>query len=184
MAIVEGTQERLIAARKPRSLLSEAFRQLLNNKIAVVSGIFIILLILTAIFADVVAPSGFTEGRLIDNYAPPGAEYFLGADFMGRDVLSRTIYGARVSLAVAIVAATVSLVVGVVYGLISGFFGGRVDDFMMRIVDFLYGLPILIFVILLQVYFKALSRHGGTGIVGAVLEINDRLGGRAIAATW
>jgi oligopeptide transport system permease protein len=177
MAVAEATQERAIVTRKPRSPLGEAFRQLLNNKVAVVSTIFIILLILMAIFADVVAPFGFAEGRLIDNYAQPGTEYFLGADFMGRDVLSRTIYGARVSLSVAIVAATVSLIVGVVYGLIAGFFGGRIDELMMRTVDFLYGLPILIFVILLQVYFKALDRHGGTGIVASIVEINDRLGG-------
>lgn len=178
MAIVEGTpQQSPVVVRKPRSLFSEAFRQLLRNKLAVISGIFIILLILTAIFADYIAPSGFAEGRLVDNYAQPGAEFLLGADFMGRDVLSRTIYGARVSLSVAIVAATVSLIVGLVYGLIAGFFGGRIDDIMMRIVDFLYGLPILIFVILLQVYFKALDRSGGTGFVGLIVGINDRLGG-------
>lgn len=177
MAIVEGTSQSLIPVRKPRSLLSEAFRQLLHNKLAVASGIFIILLILIAIFADFIAPSGFSEGRLVDNYAAPGAEFPLGADFMGRDVLSRTIYGARVSLSVAIVAATVSLIVGLVYGLIAGFFGGRIDDLMMRTVDFLYGLPILIFVILLQVYFKALDRSGGTGFVGLIVGINDRLGG-------
>lgn len=177
MAVAEATREGAIVARKPRSPLGEALRQLFNNKIAVASTIFIILLILMAIFADVIAPFGFAEGRLIDNYAAPGTEYFLGADFMGRDVLSRTIYGTRVSLSVAIVAATVSLIVGVVYGLVAGFFGGRIDELMMRIVDFLYGLPILIFVILLQVYFKALDRHGGAGIVASIVEINDRLGG-------
>ncbi len=177
MAIAETTQESVITVRKSRGPLAEAMRQLLKNKLAVVSGIFVIFSILIAIFADMVAPTGFAEGRLIDNYALPGAEYVLGADFMGRDILSRTIYGSRVSLSVAIVAATVSLIVGVVYGIISGFFGGRVDDIMMRIVDFLYGLPLIIIVILLQVFFKARVRYGGTGIWGAVLEINAQFGG-------
>ena len=103
--------------------------------------------------------------------------YWLGADNLGRDIWSRTLYGTRVSLSVAIVAALVSLIVGVTYGLISGFFGGRVDELMMRIVDFLYGLPIIIFVILLQVYFKALSRHGGTGVVSFIIDINNQMGG-------
>jgi oligopeptide transport system permease protein len=173
----EAAREFDILARKPRSPWGDAFRQLVRNQLAVVSGIYIILLILMAIFADAVAPYHFAEGHLVDNYALPGSQYLLGADFMGRDVLSRTIYGIRISLTVAIAAATVSLIVGVTYGLISGYFGGRVDEIMMRIVDFLYGLPILIFVILLQVYFKALARHGGTGIFGFVVDINDRLGG-------
>ena len=179
MAVAGAAQERVLATavRNPRSPLAEAFRQLLKNRIAVISGIYIIVLILVAIFAPVIAPFDYAQGKLIDNYAEPGTDYILGADFMGRDILSRTIYGARVSLLVAIVAATVSLIVGVAYGLVSGFFGGRVDEIMMRIVDFLYGMPILIFVILLQVYFKALSRQGGTGIVGAVVELNNQMGG-------
>ena len=102
---------------------------------------------------------------------PPGAEAYanisdkfpLSADHLGRDLLSRTIHGARISLSVAIVAATVSLVVGTVYGSISGYMGGNVDGVMMRIVDFLYGFPFLIVVILLQSYFKALARQSVEG---------------------
>jgi ABC-type dipeptide/oligopeptide/nickel transport system permease subunit len=89
-------------------------------------------------------------------------EHFVfGADYLGRDVLSRTLYGTRVSLSVAIVAALVSLLVGLVYGTISGYIGGQTDNIMMRIVDFLWGFPFLIVVILLQTYFKALARQGG-----------------------
>jgi oligopeptide transport system permease protein len=159
------------------SLWAELLRRLAQNRIAVASGIFVILMVCIAILADVVAPAGYAEGRLVDNYAPPGARYLLGADFMGRDVLSRTIYGARVSLAVALVAATISLVLGVAYGLISGYVGGRLDNLLMRLVDFLYGLPILICVILLQVYFKALTRYGDTGLVGLIVETNRQMGG-------
>jgi oligopeptide transport system permease protein len=93
-------------------------------------------------------------------------------------MLSRTLYGARVSISVAIVAATTSLVVGITYGLISGYSSTRVDNIMMRIVDFLYGFPILIFVILLQVYFKALARRAGTtGLGGILVSLNTKLGG-------
>jgi oligopeptide transport system permease protein len=102
----------------------------------------------------------------------------LGADHLGRDLYSRSIYGARVSLQVAFVAATVALVVGTVYGMVSGYLGGTVDNVMMRIVDFLYGFPFLIVVILLQSYFKALARQAGQGgFSGAIINVNRSMGG-------
>ncbi len=191
MSVAISTRELAVPTRKARSPLGDAFRQLLRNKAAVISGAFIILLIFVALFTDdilltpflgreaqpLLAPYSYAEVNFRDNNAPPSSKYLLGADYLGRDVLSRTLYGTRVSLSVAFVAASVSLVVGLVYGIISGFFGGRVDNIMMRVVDFLYGFPILIFVILLQVYFKALSRRGGTGITGAFIEIDKAMGG-------
>ena len=102
----------------------------------------------------------------------------MGADNLGRDIYSRTLYGTRVSIAVALVAGSVSLVLGIVYGLVAGYAGGRIDDLMMRIVDFLYGLPLLIVVILMQVYFKSMQRQGDTGgLVGWVLSIDQAMGG-------
>jgi oligopeptide transport system permease protein len=193
----------LAPERKGRSLWSDAWRRLLHHKMAVASMIFIILLTLVAIFADYVNPfvlqgygdviaasnqPAYAYQSLTDNSAKPmaystnpaldGFRYWLGADSLGRDLVTRVMYGARVSLAVAIVAATVSLVIGVVYGLISGFSGGRLDELMMRVVDFLYGLPIIIVVILLQVYFKAIARRGdASGFVGALLDVNAAMGG-------
>lgn len=169
--------------RKPRSPLYEAWVILVQNKLAVGSGIFLILLALVAIFAPFIAPEGVDEQKLAENYTlpmyrDPTSKYLLGADRFGRDMLSRTIYGARVSLAVAIVASSVSLSIGLVYGLISGYFGGIVDTIMMRIVDILYGFPFLIFVILLQVYFKAVANHAETGSIAMPLIALDRqLGG-------
>jgi ABC-type dipeptide/oligopeptide/nickel transport system permease subunit len=165
-------------ARKPRSPLQDAWLILLQNKVAIGSGIFLILLTLSAIFAPWVAPQGVDEQKLEDNYMPPGSKYILGADRFGRDILSRVIYGARVSLSVAFAASGVSLAIGLIYGLVAGYFGGTVDNVMMRVVDILYGFPFLIFVILLQVYFKAVANRGGGGILAApVIALDRKMGG-------
>lgn len=180
MADKENKTEALnLTSRKERTPGGDAWRQLLKNKVAVVSGIFIILLVLMALFANYIAPFPYDQANLKDNYALPGGQYLLGADFMGRDILSRTIYGTRVSLTVGIVGALVSLVIGITYGLVSGYFSTRVDNIMMRFVDFLYAMPILIFVILLQVYFKAVSRQdsGGGVFLQTLVNIDARMGG-------
>lgn len=166
-----------VLARKPRSPMQDAFRMFLKNKVAVGSGIFLILLTLTAIFAPLIVPEGIDDQKLEDNYTEPGSEYILGADQFGRDILSRVIFGTRVSLSVAFAAATVSLVIGVTYGLVAGYFGGVVDNIMMRLVDIIYGFPFLIFVILLQVYFKAVAARGGGGIASPLVELDRKLGG-------
>lgn len=161
---------------KPRSPLGDAWREFLKNKVALGSGIFIILLTIVAIAAPLVSPEGIDEQKLADNYMEPGAKYLLGADQFGRDILSRVIFGSRISLSVAFVAAAVSLVIGVTYGLIAGYLGGFVDSIMMRIVDIIYGFPSLIFVILLQVYFKAVAARGG-GIAAPLVRLDQRMGG-------
>jgi ABC-type dipeptide/oligopeptide/nickel transport system permease subunit len=104
---------------------------LTRNRLAVGSLVFICLLILVAIFASVLAPYHFAEGSLEDNYALPGSKFLVGAHCMGRDILSRTLYGARISISVAIVASLVSLLVGLTIGVISGYVGGRVDNIIM-----------------------------------------------------
>ncbi|MBN2304955.1 MAG: ABC transporter permease [Anaerolineae bacterium] len=107
--------------------------------------------------------------------------WLLGADSNGKDWLTQTIYGAQVSLAVGVVGATMSLVVGLIYGMISGFYGGRIDNAMMRFVDFMYGFPTLVFIILMQVYFTEVAREyqdqGRGGIVGFILDLNKDMGG-------
>jgi oligopeptide transport system permease protein len=107
--------------------------------------------------------------------------YLLGGDSTGKDWLTQTIYGAQVSLSVGLIGATMSLIVGTIYGVIAGFYGGRVDNIMMRIIDFLYGMPFLVIVILLQVYFTEVARtyqdSGKTGVAGFLLELNKDMGG-------
>ena len=183
------------SAGKERSLWQKSMARLLRNKVAISSAIFIVLMVLVAVFAGVISPYGFAEQDLLANNAvpewmlfllPEGAEnyanfnndYVLSADYVGRDILSRTIYGTRVSLVIAFAGSFVSLGVGIIYGMISGYAGGRVDSIMMRVVDFLYAFPFLITVILLQTYFKAIARRGGgEGFGSAIINLNNDLGG-------
>ena len=135
------------------SLWSDAWRRLLANKAAVAGGIILLILIFLAIFAPWIAPHSYSYQNLELGAHPPSGNFLLGTDTLGRDLFSRILYGARVSLVVGFVATGVALVIGVSWGIIAGYFGGRIDSVMMRIVDVLYGLPFIIFIILLMVIF-------------------------------
>ena len=135
------------------SLWNDAFRRLIANRAAIASACILIILILAALFAPWIAPHSYSYQNLDLGATPPSGEFLLGTDTLGRDLLSRILYGARVSLLVGFVATAVALVIGVSWGIIAGYFGGRIDSVMMRIVDVLYGLPFIIFIILLMVIF-------------------------------
>ena len=135
------------------SLWSDALRKLLKNR-AAMFGIFILIsLIILAILAPVISPYPYDYQNLELGASAPSSAYLLGTDTLGRDLLSRLLYGSRVSLMVGFVATAVALVIGVTWGIVSGYYGGKVDAVMMRIVDILYGLPFIIFIILLMVVF-------------------------------
>ena len=135
------------------SLWSDAISRLIKNKAAMVGAIILFVLILCAIFAPYIAPYSYSFQNLNLGASPPSSEHLLGTDILGRDLLSRILYGARISLMVGFVATGVALVIGVSWGIVAGYFGGRIDSVMMRIVDVLYGLPFIIFIILLMVIF-------------------------------
>ena len=135
------------------SLWQDAVRRLIQNRAAMIGGITILILIILAIFAPLIAPYSYSYQNLDIGASPPSVEHLLGTDVLGRDLLSRLLYGARISLLVGFVATGVALVIGVSWGIIAGYFGGKVDSVMMRIVDVLYGLPFIIFIILLMVIF-------------------------------
>ena len=139
--------------QKSQSLWSDAFDRLKKNKLAVISGIILIGLIVLAIFAPWIAPHSYSYQNLELGAVGPSSTYWLGTDTLGRDQFSRILYGARVSLLVGFVATAVALVIGVSWGIVAGFFGGQIDSTMMRIVDILYGLPFIIFIVLLMVIF-------------------------------
>lgn len=141
---------------KGRSLWQDAVRRLFHNKAAVVSMVLLGGMVILAILAPYLSPWAYDDPDW--GYDFPGApnaelKHWFGTDGNGRDLFVRTLYGARISLMVGILATTVSLLIGVTYGATAGFIGGRVDNVMMRIVDILYSLPFMFFVILLMVFF-------------------------------
>ena len=135
------------------SLWSDAIRRLFKNKAAVAGAIVLVVLIVLAAFAPWIAPYPYAYQNLDLGASPPSSAHLLGTDVLGRDLLSRILYGARISLLVGFIATTVALLIGVSWGIIAGYAGGKVDSVMMRIVDILYGLPFIIFIILLMVIF-------------------------------
>jgi oligopeptide transport system permease protein len=150
----KGAEAMHRAALKGRSLWDDARRRLLHNKAAVASMIVLAALVLLAVFGPALVPYRFDAINKNDVWAEPlQAGHLLGADSLGRDLLARLLMGLRVSLAVGVVATFVSLVIGVLWGSVAGYVGGRVDELMMRIVDVLYSLPFIFFVILLMVTF-------------------------------
>ena len=159
---------------KPHSLWRDAWRRLIRNKAAIAGGLIIFALIIIAAGANWIAPYTYTEGRIQENYLHPNSEHWMGCDFMGRDIMSRIMYGARISLSAAFVGALTSFFIGVVYGLTSGFFGGKVDNVMMRFVDIMFGFPTLILIILLMVYFKSTFSVIEPGTFRGVMSGIDR----------
>ena len=135
------------------SLWSDAIYRLSKNRAAIFGGIILLMLIILAVLAPLIAPYSYSYQDLNLGASPPSIEHWLGTDILGRDVLSRILYGARISLLVGFVATGVALIIGVSWGIVAGYLGGRVDSIMMRIVDVLYGLPFIIFIILLMVIF-------------------------------
>src|SRR5690554_2171949 len=135
------------------SLTRDAFRRLYKNKMAMLGLVILIFLIVVALLTPWIAPYSYHQQNLLLGASPPSAEHWLGTDVLGRDQLTRIMYGSRVSLMVGFIATAVALIIGVLWGAVAGFLGGRVDAVMMRIVDVLYALPFTIFIILLTVIF-------------------------------
>ena len=115
-----------------------------NNKLAVFSAVLIVVFILLALLAPVLTPYGLEEMDLMARLSPPSAKHLLGTDELGRDVLTRLLYGARVSLAVGIIPTIVSMVIGAFIGMISGYVGGMVDTVLMRLADVILSFPSLL----------------------------------------
>ena len=185
-------------ASKRRSRLADFSVRLVKEKpLGAVSGIIILILIFVAIFADVLAPYGFLELHLADRLQGPSAEYLLGTDQLGRDFLSRLIYGARLSLGVGLAATTLNVVVSVLIGGTSGFFGGKVDLAVQRFVDAWMAFPgLLLLLTIMSIAGRGLPQMilvlgiaGGIGasrvVRGAVIGIKENdyfLAARAIGS--
>ena len=135
------------------SLWRDAWHRLAKNKMAVASAIILLLIILAAFLGPQFSGQSYETQDLRLGATPPSAAHWLGTDTLGRDLLVRILYGGQISISVGLCATAVALTIGVLYGTVSGFLGGKVDAFMMRIVDIIFALPFTVFVILLMVFF-------------------------------
>lgn len=142
-----------LQAEKGTSLWEDAWRRLKKNKLALFGLGLLSSFVLIALLTPWIAPYAYDAQNLDLGATPPSAAHWLGTDIFGRDLLTQIMYGGRISLAVGFVATAVALLIGVTWGAIAGYVGGRVDAVMMRIVDILYALPFMIFIVLLMVVF-------------------------------
>lgn len=207
MAVVDQksaplTQQGVVNLHQPvkgTSLWKESWKRLRRNRAALLGGIVILLNILVAIFAPALAPKPYDRQVLADNNSAPGwvinlfpnmkavgteggyvkvnDSYPLGSDNLGRDMLSRIVYGARVSLTVAFVGPLVSIIVGLIIGMLAGYFGGALDNLLMRMVDIMYAFPTLLFIILLMTFFRTGFATPEPGTLAASLSALDKSSG-------
>ena len=135
------------------SLWLDAWIKLRKNRMALFGFTVLLVLCVVSLLTPWIAPYSYETQDLMLGATPPSAAHWLGTDIFGRDMLTRIMYGGRVSLMVGFIATAVALVIGILWGSIAGFVGGRVDAVMMRIVDIMYALPFMIFIVLLMVVF-------------------------------
>jgi len=187
-----------IPTRRPIGFWEDAFRRLINNRAAVAGGIILILLVIIAVLADVIAPYPYAKQQLSpvakDNtvphwllpflpagttrYAKVSDEFLMGADTLGRDIFSRLVYGARISLLVGFIGAMTAIILGVIYGSICGFFGGLTDTLMVAFIDIMYAFPTILLIILMMVYFRSvLVQVDPNSFQGIMRRIDDSMGG-------
>jgi len=140
--------------RPSLSYAQDAWRRLKKSRMAMLGLGIIVFMILAALIGPYLSPYGYAEQDLSRVNEPPSADHWFGTDALGRDLFVRVLYGARISLLIGFLGAFMNLTIGVIYGGISGFLGGRVDAVMMRIVDILYGIPLLLVVIMLMVVLE------------------------------
>jgi oligopeptide transport system permease protein len=135
------------------SLWNDAWIKLSKNYLALAGLGILIFLCVVSLLTPWIAPYSYEQQNLDLGATAPSLQHWLGTDIFGRDMLTRIMYGGRVSLMVGFIATAVALVIGILWGAIAGFYGGRLDAVMMRIVDILYALPFMIFIVLLMVVF-------------------------------
>lgn len=126
---------------KKEGMLQQTWNGLKKNKMAMIGLALIILLIIVAVFADVIAPYGVDDQDLLHKFQSPCAAHLFGTDDFGRDIFSRVIYGSRYSLAIGACAAILSAAIGMVVGSIAGFYGGKTDNLLMRLIDIMLAIP-------------------------------------------
>ncbi|NLO59440.1 MAG: ABC transporter permease [Synergistaceae bacterium] len=135
---------------KGNSMLKYTLIRLRRNYLAIIGFAVLLVLILTAVFAEQLAPFGYSDQDYMMIRKPPSAEHLLGTDEFGRDVLSRLIFGSRISLQVGLIAVSISLIAGGAIGAVAGYFGGKIDNFLMRIMDVQLAIPTILLAIVIS----------------------------------
>ncbi|HWQ30400.1 MAG TPA: ABC transporter permease [Negativicutes bacterium] len=138
--------------RPSKSYWQDAWARLKKDPLAMIGIVTIAIIVVFAIFGPMLSPYTYDGQNIADQNQGPTLKHIFGTDKFGRDIFVRTLYGARISLSIGVVAAVINLGIGVVYGGISGYFGGRVDMVMMRIIDILIGIPSLLYIILIMMF--------------------------------
>ena len=149
----ETTINDISMAEHGTSLWADAWKRLKKNRMALFGLAVLTLFVIIALLTPWIAPYGYETQDLDLGATAPSAAHWLGTDIFGRDLMTQIMYGGRISLAVGFVATAVALLIGVTWGAIAGYAGGKVDAAMMRLVDILYALPFMIFIVLLMVVF-------------------------------
>ena len=163
-----------VSVRPSVGYWKDAWMRLKKDKLALASLIVIVVVVLAAIFIPKFSQYDYAANNLSATYLKPSAEHWFGTDNLGRDIFVRIFYGARYSLAIAVLAAFINLVIGVIYGGIAGFFGGLVDTILMRIVDVISSIPLTIYVIIFMAILNKPGDGGagGSGLLTIVLALS------------
>lgn len=151
--------------KKEKSMSYDLWLQFKKNKMALMGLAIVLLFILLAIFAPLVAPYNPAQQDLINRFQGPSSEHIFGTDNFGRDVFSNVVYGARISLFIGVFATVISVILGTAIGAIAGYFGGRIDNVLMRIIDIFLSIPSLVLAI-------AISAALGNGIYNLILAVS------------
>ena len=155
------------AAIEASTCLKDAWRRFKRNRMALISAAFLAVFSLVIIIGPMVSPYTYDGIDLYSINTAPSAKHWFGTDSLGRDLFVRVLYGGRISLTVGVVSAFINLIIGSLYGGISGYLGGKVDQIMMRIVDILYSIPTLLYVLLITMVWGSSI---GTVIIAIALS--------------
>jgi len=156
---------------------TSAFHRLRRNRIAMISALFLIALTVTAIVGPEISRYSYAQQDYTAITQQPSRAHLMGTDELGRDIMIRLIFGARISLTVGIVVQTVIMLIGVPLGLIAGYFGGRSDTIIMRTVDVLYAIPTLLFVIIIMTFLRGTFTGEPQGIWKWIADLDEKTGG-------
>ena len=158
----QETEEIIVV--KQRSMLRQTLERLVRNKSAMIGFCLLVIIVALCLLAPLIAPQGFNSQNLLEKFQQPSWKHLCGTDNLGRDVFARILYGGRISLLIGFASTVFSAIVGVIIGLFAGFYGGRIDNFAMRLLDIIMSIPSILLAI-------TIAAALGTGVNSAIIAI-------------